>query len=924
LTATILPAAEVDYVQDVRPLLTERCGACHGAIKQEAGLRLDAGALMLAGGDSGPAVLPGSARASLLISRVTASDASERMPPEGDGEPLDPQQVALLTRWINAGAPVPEDEVPPAGPEEHWAYRAPVRSDVPELPGVDPPGHVIDRFLAHRQHQQGLTALPGADRGTLLRRLSFDLVGLPPTPDELRAFEADDSAEAYERVVDRLLDSPQYGERWGRHWMDVWRYSDWDGYKDALRGSQRHIWRWRDWIIESLQADKGYDQMLLEMVAGDELAPEDPDVLRATGFLARNYHHSNRNIWLDATVEHTAKAFLGLTINCARCHDHKYDPIEQHEYYGLRAVFEPHQVRVDRLAEQPDLNRDGIPRVFDSDPQAATFVFLRGDEKQPDQEHPIPPAVPRVLGGTLHVEPVSLPPLAFFPALAEQFLREELQAVTRRVQQAQEELDRLGGLEDLTAAQPSLTTSIESIDTGEATDPEGAASSRAVVPGGKVRERSDSQSPIAVAAAKLRAVKAEENSLRLRQEADRAKYLPGSGDDRERSTRAARAERTHRLRVAELAVLEKQAALAAAESSGETDEAKLRSAQESARTALTQAREEQDKARAQLDEQTTEYTAVGQVYSQVSTGRRLAFARWLVSRDNPLTARVAINHIWMRHFGEPLVENVFDFGLRTPRPLHADLLDWLAVELMDHHWRMKHVHRLVVTSQAYQRMSSGDRRLMSANDRLDPDNRGLWRANVRRLDAELVRDSLLATSGRLDLSLGGPDLDFAEGETVPRRSLYFRHAYEKQMEMLVLFDTASPNECYRRSESIIPQQALTLANSRLTRDCARTLAQSLHAQSPGDDRTFVRLSFETLLTRTPRNDELSACLTFLDRQARRPGEAPAATQPAATTGDARLGAAPGRGSPSPPDPTLRAREQLIHVLMNHNDFVTVR
>ena len=216
-----------------------------------------------------------------------------------------------------------------------------------------------------------------------------DLVGLPPTPAEMAEFLADNSPGAYERVVDRLLASPQYGERWGRHWMDVWRYSDWDGYAAEVRESKPHIWRWRDWIIESLNADKPYDRMIVEMLAADELSPLDPDALRATGFLVRNWYRFNRNVWLEATVEHTSKAFLGVTLNCARCHDHMYDPILQSEYYQFRAVFEPHDVRDDRVPGQRDTKRDALVRVFDADAARPTFLFARGNEAKPDKEHPL-------------------------------------------------------------------------------------------------------------------------------------------------------------------------------------------------------------------------------------------------------------------------------------------------------------------------------------------------------------------------------------------------------------------------------------------------------------------------------------------------------------------------------------------------------
>ena len=214
----------------------------------------------------------------------------------------------------------------------------------------------------------------------------------------VRAFVADPSDRAYEALVDRLLASPQYGERWGRHWMDVWRYSDWDGFGAEVRESQPHIWRWRDWIVESLNRDLPYDRMIVAMLAADETDPCDADSLRATGFLARNWYKFNRNVWLEDTVEHTAKAFLGITLNCAKCHDHKYDPIPQTDYYAFRAFFEPYTVRTDPVPGQPDTTKAGLVRVYDGQAATPTFVFERGDEKRPIKEKPLAPSVPLVLG----------------------------------------------------------------------------------------------------------------------------------------------------------------------------------------------------------------------------------------------------------------------------------------------------------------------------------------------------------------------------------------------------------------------------------------------------------------------------------------------------------------------------------------------
>ena len=342
----------------------------------------------------------------------------------------------------------------------------------PELPTVTNAawtGHPVDRFLAAEHEARGLMPTRPAEKHVLLRRVYLDLIGLPPTPEELRAFVADESSDAYEKVVDRLLASPHYGERWGRHWMDVWRYSDWDGYAAEVRESQPHIWRWRDWIIESLNADKPYDQMIAQMLAADELSPGDENSLRATGFLVRNWYKFNRNVWLDNTVEHTSKAFLGITLNCARCHDHMYDPIAQTEYYQFRAFFEPHDVRTDRVPGQSDTTKDGLVRVFDGKPEAPTYLFARGNEAQPDKGHPLAPAVPKALGGDpLAIAPVELKPTEYYPGLRSFVQQEELARAQSTLTKSETAMAQAS--ESLAAARKNLET-LAATPTAEATTP---------------------------------------------------------------------------------------------------------------------------------------------------------------------------------------------------------------------------------------------------------------------------------------------------------------------------------------------------------------------------------------------------------------------------------------------------------------------
>ncbi|MBX7168568.1 MAG: PSD1 and planctomycete cytochrome C domain-containing protein [Pirellulales bacterium] len=849
--ASAAEPADQLYLREVKPVLERRCYACHGALSQRNNLRLDTAASILAGGDSGPAVEPGQPEQSLLYRAITGADDAVTMPLEG--KPLAAEEVAAVGNWIAAGAPQPAGELPQPRPEDHWSFRPPRRAALPAASrDASATSNPIDLFLGAAQHAAGVQPVAPAPPELLLRRVYIDLVGVPPTRAELSRFLADPSDEAYRRVVDELLASPLYGQRWGRHWMDVWRYADWAGYGAEVRDSQLHIWHWRDWIIESLNADRGYDQMIREMLAGDEIAPLDQQTLRATGFLARNWYRFNRNVWLDNAVEHTSKAFLGLTFNCARCHDHKYDPIAQTDYYRLRACFEPHQIRAERLPGQSDVTIAAIPRAYDADPGTPTYLFVRGNEADPDKQQSLSPGLPSALAPeSLAIVPVPLPVAAYYPGY-QPYVQ----------------------LETLAAAQAAVAAATDDAQRGA--------------------------SALALAA------------LEARVAADRARYgAPVLPDAHEVAKSAQQREREAAVAAAEVAANQATAAVDAAQ-----DQVKAKPDDPSAKQSLAKAEEAAKAASERLAAARNalaqpldgNYTPLTAVYPATSTGRRLALARWIADGRNPLTARVAVNHIWLRHFGSALVESVFDFGHHGSLPAHPELLDWLAVELVEHGWSMKHLHRLIVTAEAYRRMSTA-RDAQPQSLAADPDNRLLWRMNPRRMEAEVVRDSLLAISGSLDASPGGPDLPHDQGLSSLRRSVYFQHAHEKQMTFLKLFDAASMTECYRRTESIVPQQGLALANSDFVRNQARQIAATLAAQPP---EQFIDAAFETALSRAPSRDERQACLKFLERQ-----QALLAA-PERLTAFADATDTPARA------PERRAREDLVHVLLNHNDFVTIR
>jgi hypothetical protein len=848
------------YLEKVKPLLAGRCLACHGGLAQEAGLRLDTAALIAAGGDSGPAVVAGVHAESLLIARVADPEPASRMPPEGEGEPLTADEIAMIAKWIDAGCPAPADEEPEADPREHWAFQPRVR---PELPAADEGTHPIDAFVNTRLAAAGIAPQPEAPRHVLVRRLFLDLVGVPPTADQLQAIMSDHSSDWYEQLVDTLLADPRHGQRWARHWMDIWRYSDWWGLGDQLRNSQKHMWHFRDWIVESLNADLGYDEMLRLMLAADELHPRELDRLRATGFLTRNWFLFNRTPWMDDTVEHVGKAFLGLTTNCAKCHDHKYDPIGQADYYRLRAFFEPLHVRLDVVPGAADVAVDGIPRVFDALLEEPTYRFVRGNDSQPDTSQPLSPGVPALLAfDAIDVEPFALPKDAFEPARRPWVIETHLARQRAAVEQA----TTAGDAERIALATAELTAVERRAEAMQAAWAQADAASEA--------DRASLEEAAAVAA--RAAVKAEREVGRLKAWAAVAAFSGKLADVTAKQDAAAVAE------------LEKQ---------------------------LTAAREKVEQATAAVEEPGESFTRfVGAAWTptrfhhsgsddptlpfpEISSGRRTALARWITDPRHPLTSRVAANHLWGRHLGEPLVATVFDFGRNGAAPTHPELLDWLAAELVDSGWSMRHLHRLIVTSAAYRRSSS----LGGADAALaaDPDNRLLWRRPPQRLEAQVIRDCLLATAGLLDASLGGPSIPPGEQAASRRRGLYFWHSDISRNAFLTTFDDAGVKECYRREQSIVPQQALALANGPLIHETAAAVADSITSTAEpaqAASEPFVTAAFERVLLRPPSPEELVHCQQAVDAwQAAEPG----------VTAD-----------------TLRAR--IVWALFNHNDFVTLR
>jgi hypothetical protein len=873
-------AAQVDYGRDVKPLLKARCWACHGALKQEGGLRLDTAEFARKGGEDGRVLVPGNAGGSELVRRVQAKLDDGRMPPEG--QPLTGDQITLLSRWISAGATGPAEETPPEDPRRHWAFQVPASRPVPRVAAAL--SNPIDAFLADHQQHHGLKPLADADNPTQVRRLYWDLIGLPPTVAELRDFLDDRRPDAWERVVDQLLANPHYGERWGRHWMDIWRYSDWYGLGEQVRYAQKHMWHWRDWIVESLNDAKGYDRMLEEMLAADEIAPLDMNARRATGFLVRNYFLFNRTTWLDTTVEHTSKAFLGITLNCAKCHDHKFDPFSQVDYYRFRAIFEPYQVRMEMLAGETNFERDGLPSVFDAHLDAPTYLLRRGDEKQPDRSQSLVAGVPAVLASPAFVvTPVSLPVEASSPSLRADvrgtFFAEADRRVERAVRDLESARNRLMGTDDRRAKMAALD------DT------------KTALRAARVRVNCAEKS--------LEAAEAHRSMVRASLDLDRARQSGISAKECQRLAAVA-AELARTESISQADADEAKAELAA--SSGRT----AFSPEKAARRRLAAHKKAIEQGKGPLDvaalaairapEGPAEPEAARRTpYPRTSTGRRTALARWLVDRKNPLTARVAVNHVWMRHMNRPLVESVADFGLRSPSLPEKELLDWLANDLMDHGWNLKRLDRLIVTSRAYRRSSDGNQ-ADAATRQADPEDVYFWKYPTGRLEAEEIRDGIFYVAGALDEHLGGPTIS-PKQEMTPRRSLYFNQSLDDHERFLSTFDAADVLQCYRRDESVLPQQALALANSRVTLQMAAQIAARLDrdtaaAGTASQTQAFIELAFRSILTRDPTTEEVSACMEFLNH--------------AKTL------------VPDKPNRDQQILSSLIVALLNHNDFVTVR
>ena len=801
-------AAPPNFSKEVAPILERNCYQCHGEKQQMAGFRVDSRESLLRGGERGPAIEPGNSEASRLYQHV--SGRVEPRMPFGGG--LAPEEVAILGRWIDAGAEWPEATEQAETERIWWAFKTPERHAPP-----DSEEHPIDAFLAQRLREEGLERAPRADPQTLVRRAYLDLVGLLPPPEVVDAFSENPSSEEFARLVDGLLDSPRYGERWGRHWLDAVRYADSSGYEHDY--DQPHAWRYRDYVIKSFNDDKPYDRFVQEQLAGDELDDESYETLTATGMLRvgprvlfrEKDNPQYRYTYLDDIIATTSRVFLGLTVDCARCHDHKFDAISQLDYYRMMAVFFPY-VRYDF----PLADEDRVAR------HKAETEAVRA-RTEPLEER---------------VREVQAP----YRAAAR---KRKLESFPEEIQLAVNTPD-----EERTPGQKLLAAQVQSASYGSFEDlisTEDAARIEELK--SQIAEiEKDLPAPLPMA------MGIRDGDYRFAPDGLGDEPQPGKGEREDFSG---------------------------------IDGTWLPAANYTPPPAHFLPNADYRNKGDVVEPAFIETLAKGQSFAprppthRISSGRRRALAEWIASPENPLTARVMANRIWMHHFGEGIVYTASNFGSMGTYPTNPELLDWLATEFVRRGWSLKAMHRLIMSSETYQMASShSDDAALKA----DPENKLLWRFRQKRLEGEVIRDIILDASGNLNLEAGGPGFfppipdevresfpkgkwdAAAPGPETWRRSVY---AYAKRglrYPFFEVFDLPNMNvTCERRTTTTVPTQALTLLNNEFTLRQARHYAERVAKLAEGAEAR-IREAYRIALSRSPTGAELQANLDFLRKQ----------------------------------------------------------
>jgi Protein of unknown function (DUF1553)/Protein of unknown function (DUF1549)/Planctomycete cytochrome C len=822
----------VSFSKDIQPILEQNCLTCHGASMQSSRLNLSTFEDALRGGARGSAIVPGSAEDSRLYRMVAGLDKPSM--PLG-GPKLTDVQIAAIKTWINQGGhwdtgavstktqPVPasafaamENVQLPPGARDYWAFKLPVQTPLPAVAQFSNP---IDRFLEKARQEKGLKAAPKADRLTLLRRAYMDLVGLPPSPVEIDAFMNDNTPGAWERLIDKLLASPHYGERWGRHWLDAARYADTSGYENDT--DQPNMWRYRDYVIKAFNDDKPYNTFIKEQIAGDEIPNRTDDSLIATGFLragprVRNHEHANparRYDYLDDVIGAVGKGMLGMTVQCARCHDHKFDPITQKDYYSLEASIFGY-----------------VETEYPLGPREQADAYMRKMTEISE----------KVAALKDQIDDIDKP---YHDKLALEEIRKKYPPeVVHAVEKPENE--RTPG-EKLIAIQVlesgggrSTTAGVEKI-----MSPEDAVKKKAL---NDQMTALNAEKPAPLPMASI-VTDGDWRSVEL-----------GYGDRNEGACPKCELEYVGAGKFIEYGPGKANYKVPPSYflMRGDPD-SKAYPTKPGFISVITQG-----------NPPTELPPADGR-----TSGRRLALAEWLISRDNPLPARVIVNRIWEHHFGKGIVPTLDNFGKMGEQPTNQALLDWLAVEFMNKGWSIKQMQRLIMTSEAYQMASEFDD---AANAKNDPEDTYLWRYRIQRLEGEIIRDNIMSVAGSIDLTMGGPaifphvDESFIktlfrgiyrnqdDGPDVWRRSIYIYQKRTLPNPMLQVFDLPDMSQSFgARYTSTVPTQALQLLNDDFVLRQAQLFADRVKKEAGDDVAKQIDLAYRIALTRQPTQRELS-------------------------------------------------------------------
>jgi hypothetical protein len=889
-------AAGPDFAERIAPLVASKCGGCHGPHADESGFRIDLRERAFAGGDSGSkGIVPGDPEASEVFMRVATADKESRMP--ADGPPLSADEQQAIEDWITAGAAwpdalqaLPESLLPvrdaaPVKGADHWAFQPVARPAVPTPPG-GPSGNPVDAFLAAALAEQGLAFSAEAEPRPLIRRVTFDLLGLPPTPEEIAAFEAacrkaGGTDGPYAELVDRLLASPHYGERWARHWLDVVRFAESDGFE--MNRSRPNAWPYRDWVIEALNSDMPFDRFVREQIAGDSLGAD-----AATGFLVGGAKDrvaspdpvltaNQRADELHDIVSTTASAFLGLTVGCARCHDHKFDPVPQTDYYRLKAVFAGVQHGERPLESAAEKQR----RLHDI---AGLEREREAAERRLAELQPAGGLRPPVTAGKNvdRFRPTSVKYLRFtvLATSGPEPCLDELEAFDRDgVNVARDARPSASGVQ---TADQNPRSAVAHVNDGTSGDGQAWVSDE---PGsGWVQLEFAEPVEIGRVAWSCDRSPKPKHADRLPTEYEVAVSLDGSqwttvASHRDRAPvtggeppadawaglkpedRAAAAELTARI-----AELEKRL-----EAIKQPRKAYLGTFQQPPVTHRffrgdpTAPREEIPPG------SLTKFGAAWELPGDAAEPqRRQALADWIASPDNPLTARVIVNRLWQHHFGTGIVDTPSDFGVNGGRPSHRELLDWLAAELVESGWRLKAIHRLIVTSRGYRQTSAARPEGLA----VDSGSRLLWRYPPRRLEAEPLRDAILAVSGSLDRTAGGPGFDLFEANSNYvkvyvtktaftaadfRRMVYQAKPRAELDTFFGAFDCPDAGQVQpARTVSTTPLQALNMLNGEFLLDQADRFAARVAKEAGSDAARQVARAVVLAFGREATPAELAA------------------------------------------------------------------